>query len=88
MSDHTKNAPTEDLSVLIRQALDDRPPTDLPDRVMAKLAFVATAVELFRLAAEAPLSALANESDIPTKDDRETISDRSDTSNQSPSKKP
>ena len=47
-----------DVGLLLKQALDDQPPPDLPERVVTTVALLATGIELFRLASEAPLSPL------------------------------
>jgi hypothetical protein len=39
-------------------ALDERPPDNLPDRVMARVAMLTTVVEFGRLLGAAPLDAL------------------------------
>ncbi len=48
-----------DTSHLLALALDECPPADLPERVMALVALLATGVEWLRLVAEVPLEAAA-----------------------------
>lgn len=52
------SAPRIDIRALLLIALDEKPPDNLPDRVMARVAMLTTVVELGRLLGAAPLEAL------------------------------
>lgn len=45
-----------DIRALLLIALDEKPPANLPDRVMARVAMLTTIVEFVRLLGAAPLS--------------------------------
>jgi hypothetical protein len=53
-----KGAPRSDIRALLLIALDEKPPDNLPDKVMARVALLATAVEFGRLVTAAPLEML------------------------------
>lgn len=48
-----------DIRALLLIALDDKPPDNLPDRVMARVAMLMTVVEFGRLLSAAPLEWLS-----------------------------
>lgn len=50
-----RSVPRIDIRALLLIALDEKPPDNLPDRVMARVALLTTAVEFGRLIAAAPL---------------------------------
>jgi hypothetical protein len=50
-----KGAPRSDIRALLLIALDEKPPDNLPDKVMARIALLTTAVEFGRLLTAAPL---------------------------------
>jgi len=50
-----RSTPRVDIRALLLIALDEKPPENLPDRVMARVALLTTAVEFGRLIAAAPL---------------------------------
>ncbi|HEX2872782.1 MAG TPA: hypothetical protein VHP33_16080 [Polyangiaceae bacterium] len=50
-----RGVPRVDIRALLLIALDEKPPDNLPDRVMARVALLTTAVEFGRLIAAAPL---------------------------------
>ncbi len=50
-----KGTPRGDIRALLLIALDEKPPDNLPDRVMARVAMLTTVVELGRLVGAAPL---------------------------------
>ena len=60
-----------DIGSLLAAALDDKPPTDMTERVMTRLAGVKTAVEFGRLLGVAPISTLLNIDD----DDDDDLND-------------
>ena len=64
----TNGAERMDVGLLLSRALDEQPPPDLPERVVATLALLATGVELFRLASDAPLSPLAPRGQVSERD--------------------
>ena len=51
----SKLAPQVDIRALLLLALDDKPPDNLPDRVMSRIALLTTVVEFGRLLTVAPL---------------------------------
>lgn len=53
-----KGAPRVDIRALLLIALDEKPPDNLPDKVMARVALLTTAVEFGRLLTAAPLEML------------------------------
>ena len=53
-----QSASRSDIRALLLIALDEKPPDNLPDRVMARVAMLTTVVELGRLLGAAPLEAL------------------------------
>lgn len=53
-----KGTPRIDIRALLLIALDEKPPDNLPDRVMARVAMLTTVVELGRLIGAAPLEVL------------------------------
>lgn len=58
-----------DIRALLLIALDDKPPDNLPDRVMARLAMLTTILEFGRLLGAAPLSYLNTTSEGDDDDD-------------------
>lgn len=63
-----RGAPRIDIRALLLIALDDRPPDNLPDRVMARVAMLMTVLEFGRLVGAAPLEWLS-EAVGPNEDD-------------------
>lgn len=53
-----KGSPRGDIRALLLIALDEKPPDNLPDKVMARVALLTTAVEFGRLLTAAPLEML------------------------------
>lgn len=53
-------SPRSDIRALLLIALDEKPPDNLPERVMARVAMLTTVVELGRLIGAAPLEALGD----------------------------
>ncbi len=53
-----KGSPRSDIRALLLIALDEKPPDNLPDKVMARVALLTTAVEFGRLLTAAPLEVL------------------------------
>jgi hypothetical protein len=58
-----------DIRALLLIALDDTPPANLPDRVMARLAMLTTILEFGRLLGAAPLSFMNKSSEGNDDDD-------------------
>lgn len=54
-----RSSPRADIRALLLIALDDKPPDNLPDRVMARVAMLMTVVEFGRLLSAAPLEWLS-----------------------------
>jgi len=54
-----RSAPRMDIRALLLIALDEKPPDNLPDRVMARVAMLMTMVEFGRLLSAAPLELLS-----------------------------
>ncbi|MGC4091893.1 MAG: hypothetical protein QM756_29230 [Polyangiaceae bacterium] len=54
-----KSLPQIDIRALLLIALDDKPPDNLPDRVMARVALLTTVLEFGRLLTAAPIDALS-----------------------------
>jgi hypothetical protein len=52
-------APRSDIRALLLIALDEKPPDNLPDKVLARVALLTTAVEFGRLLTAAPLELLS-----------------------------
>ncbi len=53
--ERSRTSPQADIRALLLLALDDKPPDNLPDRVLARLALLTTIVEFGRLLTAAPL---------------------------------
>jgi hypothetical protein len=53
-----KGSSRTDIRALLLIALDEKPPDNLPDKVMARVALLTTAVEFGRLLTAAPLEVL------------------------------
>lgn len=54
-----RGSPRGDIRALLLIALDEKPPDNLPDKVLARVALLTTAVELGRLLTVAPLEMLS-----------------------------
>ena len=54
-----RGGPRLDIRALLLIALDDKPPENLPDRVLARVAMLMTVVEFGRLLSAAPIEALS-----------------------------
>jgi hypothetical protein len=50
-----KTLPPIDIRALLLIALDEKPPANLPDRVMARVAMLTTILEFGRLLGQAPI---------------------------------
>ena len=58
-----------DIKALLLIALDEKPPPNLPDRVMARVAALTTIVEFTRLLGQAPLDFLKQHLERSSRDD-------------------
>lgn len=58
MAARVRGEPRNDIRALLLIALDEKPPDNLPDKVMARVALLTTVVELGRLLTAAPLEML------------------------------
>jgi hypothetical protein len=73
-----ERTPSIDIRALLLLALDDKPPENLPDRVLARIALLTTIVEFGRLLTAAPLDWLNAPEPQAASDDRKDDDDDDD----------
>ena len=61
--------PRVDIRALLLIALDEKPPPNLPDRVMARVAALTTIVEFARMLGAAPIDWITQKTDRSDRDD-------------------
>ena len=76
------------LGALLQAALADPPPADLPERVMAMVAMVATGAELARLVTCVPVEAVMSHLGDDTGPTQETVTSGSEPAQAGPAGKP